>query len=503
MKKIDRIEAELDLHYQGFEIMNYPEEFIIRSAIKCFEDFELSLSLSDDNYFDSFSLLTDSINTLDRCIRWATQNKNKGSMNEVDMTPLKCEEMTCSFFAWGFNYSLLESFHISYRRKLSNVKIDEKTKTVRFEQIPNELLQFSLSQALVSQEESQNILKNIPDSELENITELTQAIINKYISHFESLIFPELEHDFNFDGYTKSDFIKFWTITYLKFRRYVFTKRQKGFSDSYSSDLKEFFRIHSTIIDKESIEKIITDLTFKTEEKASIWYRPFIICNSKLLFSPSLLTSLNPNTMLVGALNKSSKKHIYDNVSNTIESFWTDQIEKILKSNNCFDVMYKKEFVCGTSIKTPDFVLINKNAKELIIIDYKHFSQSIKTYEVFNKQLEIDKAIDQIDGYVKFFKDNKIPMISDEIDISKFEIIPVLLLKNPIPMIKIQKKIKYLNFWVLKKYINAFKVFKEIIEMENVTNKNEEIEPDHFQTSINQIKMNEWTYEYESLAIPK
>jgi len=503
MEKLRIVENILDLHYEQFEIMSYPKEFIIRSAIKCFEDFELALSVSGDNYFDSSSQLTDSINALDRCVRWASKSTTKSSMIEVKLTPEKCEQITCEYFAWGYHYSILESFHISYSKGLSKVSINETSKTIRFEQLPKASLHLALGQAIVSQEESQDVINNIPDHELVNLTEFSQEIIDKYILHFQSLIFPELDHNFEFDGYTKSDFIKFWTILYLQFRRYVFTKRKKGFSDSYSSDVSDFVELYSTLLDAEITESILSDLTFSHKDKAYLWHRPFVKCDFKLLFSPSLLTSLNPNDMLIGALNKSSKKHIYDNAMNTIEAYWTDRIMSILTSNNCFEVLYKKNFTTQTNKKTPDFVIINKNAKEFIIIDYKHFSKTIKTYEVFDKQKKVEKATKQIMGYVEFFKTNKISTISDNIDIKEFDIIPVLLLKNPIPLISINAKMNYLNYWVLKKHVMNFKSFKEILKMERPENKNSELNLDNFETTINQIEMKDWTYEYESMSIPK
>jgi len=497
----DKKEQELDNHYRTYDILEYPREFIIRSVIKGFEDFELQAPSKTTNYFDLVNLLNEGTSALNKCIEWAFTNTNTSDLTNFDIEEKECERITSEYFAWGYYYSILESFHISFRRNMSKVEVDEKQKIIHFKLLPKESLHFSIQQSLTSNESNLDKLKNIPDDELEKEYRsiISQQLVDKYLLFYQNLIFPELPLQFNFDGYTREDFIKFWISMYFTFRRYVFIKREKGSSDTYSRNKEEFIEICKRLISENSVISILNDLTFKPKNNIGITKCPFILSDDRYYFSPSLITSLDPNLMLIGALNKTSKKYIYDNAVNTIEQYWTDKIYSILSQVSSFKVNYKRTYRNNSVIITPDFVVSDVINRELVIIEYKHFVKSTKTSETINKQKAVQEANEQVLKYKKYFLENTREYRG--INTKDYTIIPVILFNEPISLSYINGNVKYCNYWNLKKHLRNELSFSEFLEKSNPLKMQGNLDIENFKIFENRVKMKDWTYIYESMSI--
>ena len=247
---LDLTEKLLDKYYLKNDILDYSKEFIIQSSILIFENCELELGRSSKSYFDKTRLLNISSSTLEHCIRWALSSRGKKS--EKDLTKEEIKRLGNEYFNWGWNYSILESFHISTRRGIANVEINKELKTIHFKLIPKQLLHNTLKQKLVSEESTFHILSHLPDSELQNSLKngLSKEIVDKYLAFFSELILPEVSLDFSFEGYKKSDLIKFWTVIYFIHRKKVLEKRKSGKLSCYCISKDKLINQIKLIVDE-------------------------------------------------------------------------------------------------------------------------------------------------------------------------------------------------------------------------------------------------------------
>ena len=135
--------------------------------------------------------------------------------------------------------------------------------------------------------------------------------------------------------------------------------------------------------------------------------------------------------MILGALNKGSKKKVYDNLINLIEKFnlnelyssvkdvgyWTSYLEKLIK-------FYGRQI-------HPDLIIIDAVEKCVCVIDYKHFIGPITASEVDYKMNELKKGAIQVQNYIEILKTlNKIGITN----IEGFSITGLLITHKPMPV---------------------------------------------------------------------
>ncbi len=513
MELFEKLEKEVvDEKYKEFRLLKYPKELAIFYLFKGFGDFEIDLSNSEYDYFDTSRRLYQVLLGLEKCIKWIINNKENPTENSHP-TFEEISDMLGEFIHWGFQYNILCEWHIAKWKKYSEAIIDEKNKVVTFSPLKKDVLHFAFQQAVESDEITIALTNKIPDKllfkefEKENKNNskviVSTEIFNQYLQFYNSIIFPELARDTNLSGYTIEDFILFFTTINLFSKYEIYSDLKKGFSSGIMEDRNAIIVSISKLssLYPSKVEEIINDLTFQNDNRSRLSNTPFISIGNLLIFSPLIISFLIPNRMLIGAMNKSSKKKIYDRLINDIENYWTDRIYKLLKKQKQFQVLYKNNYSSSNKKITPDFLIFDPRNSELLIIDYKHFMIPITISETINKQSEIRKGEDQIFGYEEFIKDNpeifqaKIPNFKAD------KIYKLMLFRFPMPIAKIRKEMTYGSIHELENNTKPNNSLTELIYLLNNKYQGSQFDKNEFTFIEEEIKVNEWKYKYSLLAI--
>lgn len=469
-EKIRKFESEvLDKAHINYAFYQYSEDIVIPYLLQVYGDTERhrdNLIANGRNAYNVSIYLNHMMHGIGHCIRWMLKQTQPVFSDITDESPRQLQEMAAHFLGWGTGYHMIAQEFVTWSRGIKIAILDENKKTITF--LNPEGYDYSSihDKQLIYAEQMQAVFHSYPHKEMEdeyeewikNINLSTPPIANHidwskgkdsksypllYAKMCE-ILFPELDETTEFDGYNLIQLRQFYALFFLNFHFIRWTEAvldsKSGENLSFGSNplylrTTQFYKLASTItgLNQDVARAIILDLTFNPNNfHTSVTIQPFVLSSSNTYYIlPNLFSQLEPSRMILGALNKSSKKKIYDKLINLIEKFninelhclvngvgsWTCYLEKVIK----FD---------GKQIH-PDLILIDATEKCVCVIDYKHFIGPITASEVDYKMNELKKGAIQVQNYIEILKTlNKIGVTN----IEDFFVKGLLITHKPMPI---------------------------------------------------------------------
>lgn len=471
-QKIRKFETEvLDATYKNFKFYKYSQEIVIPYLLQVYGDTERHRDNLAANGYDPTAVswfLNNMIHGLGHCIRWITQ-KDEPFSKDISISSesfTEIHEMAADFIHWGISYHMIAQEFVTWSRGIKTAIINEDKKTIRFLNPQDYNYSCIYDKQLLYDAQMQAVYSSYPHEIMEKefskwikTIDLSKPPIANHIDwgkakHSDSypllyikiseILFPELDNTTDFEGYNLLQLRQFFTLFFLNFYFIRWIEASLDSTDkaslSFGSnplDLScaEFEKLGSIItgLSSEIVRNIILDLTFNPKSfHTSVGIQPFIRSSSGIYYIlPNLFSQIEPSRMLLGAINKGSKKKLYDKLINQIEKYnindlflsvkdnsnWISHLEKVIKSE-------------GKQIH-PDLILIDPVNKSLCVIDYKHFIGPITSSEVDYKITELKKGILQIQKYIDLLK--KVVKIGSD-NIMDFAINGLLITHKPMPI---------------------------------------------------------------------
>lgn len=466
---IREIEANIiDSYYQNFEILSWDDNYIVPHLMKIWGDVVREFKSPEMNNRSSFVARREInlyIQGLGWCIKWVLKNKNVRKKAKLSYSTLG--KKVHAALRWGIEYNILAQNHIGWSRGLLDVDINIKEKEIIFLPPDLKVFQFILAQELSSEDVFEKLYRSIPIIELSNYYEerkreidwtkpplqfnwqkaQNDSIFSVVLKWAEQTILPELDNIQDLGGYSLGELRKLFTGIFIHSTLLIFAEdeidSQTNFANEFGSNPICFSKRETGLllnqwsgVSKNSIEAIIDDFTFELDNfHSSLTNQPFVkLKNGSFVFLPRLFIHTELNRMISGALNKSSKKKIYDKLINVIEQKNLDKLQSFFSENNLISIK-EVSLKWKNQIITPDFILIDEPNKSLFIIDYKHYLIPLNANETIFKLSEVKKAIKRISYYKSFIIENPAALAICCPNVNReYSITPILLCKWPMPV---------------------------------------------------------------------
>jgi len=453
-QKIRIFESEiLDKAHINYAFCQYSEDIVIPYLLQVYGDTERHKGNLIANGYTPHNVsvyLNNMMHGIGHCIRWMLTQNQPVFRDTSNKSPRQLQDMAADFLGWGTGYHMIAQEFVTWSRGIKNAILDENNKTITF--LNPEKYDYSsiYAKQLLYAEQMQAVYLSYPHEEMEDEFEewikdidFSEPPIANHIDWSKGkdsksypllyrkmceILFPELQETTEFDGYNLKQLRQFYTLFFLNFHfiRWVeaVLDSKSGKNLSFGSNplylsTMQFYKLASAItgLTQEVAKAIILDLTFNPNNfHTSVTIQPFVLSSLGTYYIlPNLFSQLEPARMILGALNKGSKKKLYDKLINLIEkfnlnelhssvkdiSFWTSYLDKLIK----FD---------GKQIR-PDLIIIDAVEKCVCVIDYKHFIGPITASEVDYKMSELKKGAVQVQNYIEILKTlNKIGVTNIE-----------------------------------------------------------------------------------------
>lgn len=469
-QKIRIFESEiLDKAHINYTFYQYSEDIIIPHLLQVYGDTERhrdNLIANGHNAHNVNVYLNNMIHGMGHCIRWMLKQSQPTFLDTANESPRQLQEMAADFLGWGTGYHMIAQEFVTWSRGIKAAILVENNKTITFRNPEDYDYSNVYAKQLLYAEQMQAIYLSYPHEEMEDEFEewikdvdFLEPPIANHIDWSKGkdsksypllyrkmceILFPELQETTEFDGYNLKQLRQFYALFFLNFYFIRWTEAvldsKSGANLSFGSNplylsTMQFYKLASTItgLSQDVAKAIILDLTFNPNNfHTSVTIQPFVLSSSgRYYILPNLFSQIEPSRMILGALNKGSKKKVYDKLINLIEKFnlnelhstvngvgsWTCYLEKVIK----FD---------GKQIH-PDLILIDAVEQCVCVIDYKHFIGPITASEVDYKMNELKKGAIQAQTYIKILKTlNKIGVINTD----GFSVKGLLITHKPMPV---------------------------------------------------------------------
>lgn len=225
----------------------------------------------------------------------------------------------------------------------------------------------------------------------------------------------KISNNWNFGHYCLEDFIKLWIYLDIKCSLHLYyfdpvLSNTYGYPFFYlqtRSDWEEELSEGAKI----SIEKaraILSDLIFDPNKRnIGVRIQPFVPYGiNYLALSPTLVcVSLIEGNLL--ELQSKTNKKVYDAISGEKEKMQLDDFEKCLQRRN--NLIYKRNIKIRQNdrvITDIDLAIVEIKTKTLILIQMKWLLRPRYIYDIYKKNEEIEKAIEQAEKSYKYVEDN-------------------------------------------------------------------------------------------------
>lgn len=469
-QKIRKFESEiLDKAHTRLAFYQYSEDIVIPYLLQVYGDTERHRDNLISNGHNAYSLsiyLNNMMHGIGHCIRWMIKQTQPTLTSTFDKSPGQLQEMAADFLGWGTGYYMIAQEFVTWSRGIKTAILDENNKTITFLNPNGYDYSGIYNKQLLYAKQIQNVYLSYPHEEMEdefeewiNDIDFFEPPIanhidwhkgknsNSYPLMFKKMceiLFPELQETTDLGGYNLKQLRQFYALFFLNFYFIRWTEAvldsKSGQNLSFGSNplylsITQFHKLASTItgLTKDVVGAIISDLTFNPNNfHTSVTIQPFVLSSSGTYYIlPNLFSQLEPSRMILGALNKGSKKKIYDKLINLIEKFNLHKLySSISDFSNCTSYLEKVIKFEGKQIH-PDLIIIDTSAKFVCVIDYKHFIGPITASEVDYKMKELKKGATQVQNYIEILKQlSKIGVT----DINGFSIKGLLITHEPMPV---------------------------------------------------------------------
>lgn len=479
----------LDRHYQKYDVLLWPDDVIIPYLFKGFGDIVRELK---GPKFDEHSPLVIRrqinmyIQALGWCIKWILQNNTP--KKRAKLSGKMMNKKVIEAIEWGVQYHILVQNHVAWSRAHSKVEINTSTKEITF--LPPELkiFQFILGQELSSQEIFDGLLAAMPILEISSYYHQrrreidwkhppvkfdwrkakNESIFPVVFQWIEKTILPEIDNFCDLGNYIVEDLRKLFAGIFIHITLICFAEDEIDTSTGYENALgsnpiclprRAMVRLLNewSGVPESKVDAILDDFIFDIENfHSSLTNQPIVkIKNGSLILVPRIFHHTEFNRLTSGALNKRSKKSIYDRIINTIEAKNLDSLHSFFSSNGLVPLR-EMSFKSKSKTITPDFILMDDHNQAIFIVDYKHYLIPLNANETLFKLSEIKKAIKQVESYKLFILSNPellkkhYPQYNET-----YSITPILLCKWPIPVpISIEDEVRVLTVNQMEKILS-------------------------------------------------
>lgn len=469
-QKIRKFESEvLDKAHIIYEFYEYSEDIVIPYLLQVYGDTERhrdNLITNGHNAHNVSVYLNNMMHGIGHCIRWMLKQEQPMFLDTSDESPRQLQEMAADFLGWGTGYHMIAQEFVTWSRGIKTAILDENNNTIKF--LNPEGYDYSSihDKQLLYTEQMQVVYLSYPHEEMEGEFEewikdidFSEPPIANHIDWSKGkdsksypllyrkmceILFPELKETTEFDGYNLKQLRQFYALFFLNFHFICWTEAvldsKSGENLSFGSNplylsTHQFEKLASTItgLSMGVARAIILDLTFNPNTfHTSVTIQPFVLSSSGTYYIlPNLFSQLEPSRMILGALNKSSKKKIYDKLINLIEKFYLNELNSSVKKIGNWTSYLEKVIKFDGQQIHPDLILIDAVEKRVCVIDYKHFIGPISASEVDYKMNELKKGAAQVQNYVGVLKNlNKIGVTN----IEGFLVQGLLITHKPMPV---------------------------------------------------------------------
>jgi hypothetical protein len=120
--------------------------------------------------------------------------------------------------------------------------------------------------------------------------------------------------------------------------------------------------------------------------------------------SPRVISLLDIERGLIGAMNRTGRKGIYDNLINIIEKHHRAELLVGFRRITNFVTIGEREFKADGQIVSPDFLIWEPRTDRVLVADYKHALDPLGPVEVKSKMSEMSGWLAKLTAYVTFFE---------------------------------------------------------------------------------------------------
>lgn len=465
-QKIRKFESEvLDEAHVKYAFYLYSEDIVTPYLLQVYGDTERhrdNLITNGHNTYNLSVYLNNMMHGIGHCIRWMLKQNQPVFHHTSNESPGQLQEMAADFLGWGTGYHMIAQEFVTWSRGIKTTIFDENNKTITFLNPENYDYSSVYDKQLLYDEQMQTVYLGYPHEEMEDEFEewikdidFSKPPIANHINWDKGkesksypllyrkmceILFPELKETTEFDGYTLEQLRQFYALFFLNFHFIRWTEAvldsKSGENLSFGSNplylsTMQFYKLASNItgLSKEIAKAIILDLTFNPNTfHTSITIQPFVLSSSGTYYIlPNIFSQLEPSRMILGALNKVSKKKIYDKLINHIEKFNLDKLYFPVKNVDNWTSHLEKVIKFGGKQIHPDLIIIDTIEKCVCVVDYKHFIGPMVDYKIS----ELKKGAIQVQNYIAILKKrNKIGVTN----IEGFSVMGLLITHKPMPV---------------------------------------------------------------------
>lgn len=469
-EKIQLFESEvLDKVHLDFEFYKYSEDVVIPYLLQFYGDIERRRNDFLKSGFTEVSFgfyLTNMMHGIGHCVRWIKQQTKPIYNDTGNHSPTYIHEITLDFVNWGMVYHGIAQEFTIWSRKIKEATIDDQRKTITF--LHPDKYDYSKVHGLQLQynDGMQEVYTNYPHEKMEdefiewvkeidltnppiaNSINWTKAKESRsyplLLSTIAEIIFPELSAETDFNGYNLQQLREFFTLLFLTFHFISWTEslldEKYGMDHSFGSNPlylsgTQFRQLTAKItgLPFDVVGSIIDDLTFDHKNfHSSITIQPFISSGTGVFYIlPNLFTQLEPSRMIVGSLNKGTKKKVYDRLINQIENVSLKRIEAVITEGDRWKCHNTPTIKFAGKQYQPDLIIVSHSDRYVCVIDYKHFIGPITASEVEYRMSEMRNGITQVTNY-KFVL-SQLKSIGTE-EIEGYNVFGILLTHKAMPV---------------------------------------------------------------------
>jgi len=337
---------------------------------------------------------------LSHCLRWVGSDCVPGPAIQSINSENEDDE-AFSLLAWSFKYHKIATYHVAWSNSLINATIDEAIRAITFETMvafDAQVLHQQMADDLSRWDEEVKIFPSDDFVKIFNVwqkhTQWTerglefepalirsQAFFEAMIEWSRNSIFPELPGEIELGQYNLSELRTFHAAVHSICECIVTLEnevdKQVGPDNRMGSWvlqaprniflnwLRELSGLHPS-----KVGPLLGDLTFNPKRfHAAITATPFVSSRSGTIFlAPRLFYSVNPHQMFATAMTSGTGRKSYDKISQMLEQFHLDRIEVALRAAG-LSVWREPCLRLGSSVSTPDFVLMDASSNQVLIVD--------------------------------------------------------------------------------------------------------------------------------------
>ena len=429
----------LDQEYRHFDLLSRRSWLAVGHLFKVFGDIvrDLNRRIGVDLFSQARFVVNSNVYGLEHCLRWLLQNQVKLVVLPTENWKTLDNEST-KFLIWGTKYSFLANEHTVWSRNKIRVEIDQANKRITFgdpvgvdcgwlvQQLeaqqttiddraairPDKVLRADCLKWISDLQLSSTGLRGNYGPRSSHVTQAMEAWVSRSV-------LPTLDGSEDLNGFSLAEFRTFLS-SLLPFCFYHCwfedgADHQLGPEHPFGSQplmmpMEEFLDWTRQIsgLPKDAAQAIIEMLTFDPSRfHEHVIYRPFVVLADQTLFtSPRLWSLLNLERLLVGALNNSGRKNVYDHLINQIETGQIREIAAFLEPYTGWEVVCNRCFcINGKTIK-PDFVIWEPKSDYILVIDYKHAMEVSGPIGVINQLDNFKEWKEKVGKYKDVLLDN-------------------------------------------------------------------------------------------------